>query len=491
MVRPKDRRTTPPMAYAGPDLVALLDGWATTGHGPLPRRLAHAIRQLTEAGVLAHRWRLPPERVLARQLSVSRTTVTQALDELRREGRLESVQGSGTYVTTAARVPFGTRIAEHLLSGPGIDLAKGDAPDLSHLPAVAIEMWQLNAICGGAAVGAAGLPAMRQAVADLYCRGGITGRPRPTEPEQIHITAGSHQANRLFLSALAAPGQSIAVGEFSYPGIFDVFDSCQLRAAPVRLDRAGIVPESLEEVLAHDRPAALYFQAGADIPTGRVPPVSRLRALASIVDRHRVPVIEDGTVAPVTFDRAPRMLADFCRVTTVVSSGSLSKVCWSGLRLGWMRGPVETIDESIYRHLGWDLGASVPSQLLALELLTHIDRIADERRRRLQVAVDAAADQLGDAIPDATVIRPEGGSVLWLRFPVQDTATLVTVARRHGVRVAPGSIHAADKAPGPFVRVDVDRPPGAVREGIGRLARAWHDAVADNHTQSTRIRRNT
>jgi hypothetical protein len=43
------------------------------------------------------------------------------------------------------------------------------------------------------------------------------------------------------------------------------------------------------------------------------------------------------------------------------------------------------------------------------------------------------------------------------------------------VRVAPGSIHAADKAPGPFVRIDVDRAPELVREGIDRLNRAWLD----------------
>jgi DNA-binding transcriptional MocR family regulator len=98
-----------------------------------------------------------------------------------------------------------------------------------------------------------------------------------------------------------------------------------------------------------------------------------------------------------------------------------------------------------------------------------------ERRHRLQTAVDAALDQIGEAIPDATVIRPDGGSVLWAHFPVDDSAIVVNIAQRHSVRVAPGSIHAAGKAPGPFVRIDVDRPPRVVREGIERLARAWRE----------------
>ena len=477
--RPAARRAARVADPAGPDLVALLDGWALTGHGSLPRRLAHRLRHLVDAGVLPSGWRLPPERALANQLAVSRTTVTQALNELRGEGCLESIQGSGTYVAgPATPVPFGTRVAEHLLSGPGIDLAKGDAPDLSHLPPVAIEMWQMNATCGGAAVNTAGLPTTRRAIAELYSRGGTTGRPRTTQADQIHVTAGSHQASHLLISTLAARGEAVAAAEYSYPGIFDIFDSCAVRVVPVRLDRAGMIPRSLDEVLTRDRPAVLYFQAGPQIPTGQVTAVSRMRALASVLDRHGVTVIEDTTVAALAFDGVAPMLADHCRAATVVSTGSLSKMCWAGLRLGWIRGPVSLIEETIFRHLGQDLGPSVPSQLLALQLFPHLDRVADERRRRLQAAVDAALEHLAEAIPHAAVIRPDGGSVLWARFPVDDSAILVNIARRHGVRIAPGSIHAVGKAPGPFVRIDVDRPASVVHEGIERLARAWHDVPA-------------
>jgi DNA-binding transcriptional MocR family regulator len=467
-----DRQSNRPRA--GPDLVALLEGWASSGCGSLPRRLAHGLRQLIDTGVLPGGWRLPPERTLASRLAVSRTTVTQALDELRGEGRLASRQGSGTYVAgPATAVPFGTRIAEHLLSGPGIDLAKGDAPDLSHLPPVAIEMWQLNATCAGAAVNTAGLPVTRQAIAELYTRGGTTGRPRPTDADQIHVTAGSHQASHLLISTLAARGDAVAVAEYSYPGVFDIFDACEVGARPIRLDRAGMVPESLDQVLTRDRPALLYFQAGPQIPTGQVTTRSRVRALAGVLDRHHTTVIEDTTVAAMGFDGVAPMLAEHCRVATVVSTGSLSKTCFAGLRLGWIRGPVPIVEESIYRHLGWDLGPSVPSQLLGLQLLPHLDRIADERRQRLRTTVDAALDHLARAIPDATVVRPDGGSVLWVRFPVADSAALVDHARNHAVRVAPGSIHAAGTAPGPFVRIDVDRAANVVYEGIERLARAW------------------
>jgi len=490
---PKTRRiglpTREPITYdwpvisgadPGPDVIALLEGWASGGHGSLARRLAHGLRHLVLAGVFPSGWQLPPERMLATRLSVSRTTITQALDELRGEDLLQSVQGSGTYVTGPPdAAPLGTRIAEHLVSGPGIDLAKGEAPDLSHLPPIGLDMAQLNATCGGAAVNAAGLPAMRRAVAGLYNHGGITGQPRTTAPQQIHVTAGSHQGSYLLLSALAARGRTVAVAEWSYPGIFDVLAGCRLRAAPVRLDRSGMVPAALDDVIRRERPAAVYVQAGPQIPTGQTARLARVRALARVLDQHGVPVIEDTTVAAVDFSGTASMVADHCRTAMVASTGSLSKTCWSGIRLGWIRAPLAILEKTVLRHLGSDLGPSIPSQLLALELLPHLDTIAAERRQRLAVAVDSALEQLNRVLPDASLTRPDGGSILWLRLPVPDTAPLVDDARRYGVRVAPGSIHRADKAPGPFLRVDVDRHPELVREGIDRLARAWEQVRTD------------
>ena len=463
----------------GPDLVAMLDGWASTGHGALPRRLAHALRHVVNAGVLQPGWRLPPERHLAAALLVSRATITQALDELRGEGLLTSTQGSGTYVSgPTAPSPVGTRVAEHLLTGPGIDLATGNPPDLSHLPPVTVDMTLLTAAGGGPGVNAFGLPSMRQAIADLYTSGGLSASPRPTTADEIHITSGAHQAIALLVASLAGRGQAIAFADVNYPGIFDIADGLEARAAPVRTDRAGMLPESLDEVITRERPAALYAQAGPSNPTGTITPASRLRALAVVLDRHSVPVIEDATLAHLTFHGPVPLFAEHCRSATVVSVDSLSKTCWAGLRLGWMRGSAPIVEQTMYRHLAFDLGPSVPSQLLALGFLPNLREIVAERRLRLATAVEFAAEQVAAMIPEAEFTAPDGGSVLWLRFPVDDSEPLVRHARRFGVRTLPGSIHVTGRVPGPYVRICVDRPLDHVAEGIDRLARAWRDLCA-------------
>lgn len=470
---------------SGPDLLALLEGWPGARHGSLAQRLAHALRQVLDAGVLPSGWRFPPERALAQQLDVGRTTVTAALNELRAEGRVSSRQGSGTFVAGAPRLrAVGTRLAEHLVSGPGIDLAKGDAPDLSHLPPVSLDIAQLTSTCGGAAVHVAGLPAMREAVAELYTTGRTTGMRKATHAEQIHITAGSHQASALLMPMLAGERAAVAVAACTYAGIFDILDACRLKAVPVRMDAAGMLPESLDQVLRRDKPNVLYFQAGPQVPTGRLTPPARMRSIAEVLDHHGTTVVEDTTVAAVAFDEPVTFLADHCRHAPVISTGSLSKTCCAGLRVGWLRAPTATVQASIFRHVSSDLGVSIPSQLLAMQLLPHLDRIVQERRRRLRASVEDALEQLAVVLPAAKVERPGGNSILWLEFPLADTAPLVHLARRNGVRIAPGSIHFSDKEPGPFVRIDVDRAAPLVREGIDRLARSWSELATGRRRRS-------
>jgi DNA-binding transcriptional MocR family regulator len=465
------------------DLAASLGDWAAAGHGTLPRRLAHALRRAIQAGVLPVGWQLPPERRLATDLAVSRTTITDALDELRREGLLTSRQGRGTFVAGAApaTTAMGTRVADHLSGGRGIDLASSNPADLSHLPPVEVDMSLLTAHGGGAQAFPLGLPLMREAVAGLYRHGGVTGAPRLTEPEQIQITTGVHQAVSLLASSLVGRGRAMALAQYGLPGIFDVLDGCAVQPIPVRTDRAGIVPEDLERALVESRPAAMYIQLGADTPTGRATPSSRLRAIAAIADRHDVAVIEDSTQVPLTVPstsspaRQSGAVLDFCRTATVVSVMSMSKLFWAGFRIGWIRASEPVIERTKHHGLAHDLGPSVPSQLMVLGLLPHVDEIAVERCRRLELAIDAGLDQLRVAIPEAVVERPEGGGVLWVELPIDDTGPFVAAAQRHGVRITPGSTSALGRLPGPFVRISVDRPVELVHEGMARLGRAWRE----------------
>jgi len=112
-------------------------------------------------------------------------------------------------------------------------------------------------------------------------------------------------------------------------------------------------------------------------------------------------------------------------------------------------------------------------QLLAAELVGHLDGLGARRRAMLEPAAVAARQLLADEIPQWRAQAPQGGSVLWLDTGLLDTDPFVALARHHGVNIAAGSIARADRRPDPHVRICVDRPWSQVELGIRRLADAW------------------
>ncbi|MFC0599597.1 GntR family transcriptional regulator [Streptomyces palmae] len=71
-------------------------GGARTARVPKYYRLKRHLLEMTET--LPPGTAVPPERTLAAEFDTSRTTVRQALQELVVEGRLERIQGKGTFV---------------------------------------------------------------------------------------------------------------------------------------------------------------------------------------------------------------------------------------------------------------------------------------------------------------------------------------------------------------------------------------------------------
>ena len=459
------------LALPAGEVALLLAGWPDSTHGTLAQRLALALRRAIAAGLLGDGVQLPAERAMATALSVSRSTVTSALEELRADGLIVSRQGSGTVVRNGSRAVASSRIAEHLSGWPGIDLAAGNPPDPAHWPAISVNVADLIADGGGPGVQPLGLEALRVALAERHSAQG-----RRTDVEQIHVTAGAHHAVALVVRACMGSGDAIAVEETNYPGIFDIIENLGCRTIPLPSDGAGIVPEALERALEAQQVSVVYLQAGPHNPTGRAPSPGRLEALASVLDRHDAVVVEDCALADLTFrGRVRPELTDLCRRATVASVGSFSKVAWGGLRIGWLRAPAPLIQRTMHLRLTTDLGASVPAQLLVLKLLPQLEELIERRRSTLIEAVDRAAARLRADLPEWQVNEPQGGSVLWVTLPVDDSGPFCQLARRHGVHVAPGSAARANRAADPHLRVCVDRSWELVDVGLHRLGLAWRD----------------
>jgi DNA-binding transcriptional MocR family regulator len=159
----------------------------------------------------------------------------------------------------------------------------------------------------------------------------------------------------------------------------------------------------------------------------------------------------------------------------VLTLGSLSKVAWGGLRVGWVRGPAPFVDSLGRLKAATDFGQSALPQVVAARVLDDLPALAAARRELLRARRDAAQEELARALPDWSWTEPEGGLSLWVRLPEGNADAFAQVALRHGADVTPGSAHAVGDDCDDHLRLAYGAAPEVLREGIARLAAAWRE----------------
>ena len=166
------------------------------------------------------------------------------------------------------------------------------------------------------------------------------------------------------------------------------------------------------------------------------------------------------------------MLGSLAEPTQVITIGSLSKIVWGGLRVGWLRAARSIIDPLTRMKGLSDLGSSVPSQLVAANLVDGLDEMKAVRLPEIKRRRDALVGELRDQLPDWRFTVPDGGLALWVDIGV-DAAAFATVAAGYGVGVLAGGASSADGSHRTHLRLGYGLAPERLVEGVRRLASAW------------------
>lgn len=482
------------------DLTAVLGKW-TVGGGPLYRRLADALAGAIEDGALRAGRRLPSERELAKVLAVSRSTVVAAYDELHARGLVERRQGSGTRISSAARVARtdgrvsggrGTATFQRLIDGPGSVISLACAADAgADEVAEALDevaRHDLPALLAEPGYQASGLPALREAIADYYTAQGL-----PTSAEEVLVTNGAHQALVLLSEVYLRGASTVAVEAPSWQPCLDVFRAADAELVSVPLDDEGIDDRALAAVLAERRPSVLYVMPTFHNPAGVLMSAARRRRVAELAARHDVAVIEDNAYAgcELARDGAPDIPAP---LSAYLPPGAESvvveslKSVWGGLRIGWIRGPRGIIQRCARRKALADLGGPLVEQALAARLFPRLPEIVAKGALARAERCDRAERLLAEYLPGWTWRTPDGGSSLWVALPDADADVFAQIALRHGVEVIPGSTMDPTGAHDNYLRLPFMQEPEVFEELIRRLADAWGDLLRHGPGEEPRAR---
>lgn len=451
-------------------LTELLGEWRSAA-GSDYSALAERIRLLAIDGRIKAGMRLPSERQLADHLGVSRTTVNSALEQLRRAGYAQSRQGSGTEIAIPGRT------GDLPIPGAGdlLDLSRATSPAapgvhaaaeraLAHLPArLATDGYEL-----------AGLPALRELLADKYSADGV-----PTSPDQILVTNGGAGAISLIARTLISIGDRVVVETPGYPHSNEAFRSAGARLVPTIVDGDdGWDTANFTQTLARSLPTIAYLMPDFHNPTSRSMTTDVRESVVNAARAHGTIIVSDETTADLDIDRgaggAP--LAAFDTLGgTVISVGSASKTIWGGLRVGWIRASHDLINRLHAARFSYDLGVGVLDQLTVAEVLEDFTAIVDYRRRVHRESRGALAGALREHLPDARLHHVAGGVAAWIDLDAPISSALTIAARTHGLLIGAGPWFGLHGEFERNIRIPITASPDDIERAVAILARARFD----------------
>jgi len=429
----------------------------------LPEALADALLDLIDAGFLPAGAVLPPQRACAATLQVSRQTVAEAFGILEAAGHIAALVGSGTRVRSGrAAVSTDGRLFSFSEAAPGlIDLSTGALPASEVVRRVLLEDHvDLDEYFDTDGYFPAGLPILRAAIAERLTRDGV-----PTVLQQIVVTNGAQHASYLASQLLVSAGDTVLVEETTYRGELAELRRLGARVESVPLTAAGLALDLVDRGLRR-APVTLYCQTSIHNPAGLTMAPSHRKALAALLDHYGVPVVEDCCSYDLTASGLPAlMLAGEMSDDLVLTIGTLSKLFWGGLRIGWLRASSTRIRQLIERRKAEDLASPISTQVVATNLMTHVGEARQERRALLQAGREATCEVVSDVFPAWVWTASQGGTGLWIDTH-NDSSALAEAAKRVGVRLAPGPGYSAYDGQRTMLRLPVWHEPESLEKAL-------------------------
>jgi DNA-binding transcriptional MocR family regulator len=411
--------------------------------------------------------RLPPQRAIAEFLGVDLTTVTRAFNEARRRGLIDARAGRGTFVRRVIN-DYGSALA----AVPAVDLSLNIPPQpsaarLQHLiPATAADL--LSSEHGMLHLhyqeSTGSIPDRAAAVRWL------SSRIDDPQPASIVVASGAQSALFGICECLVAPGESIAAGFATYPGLKAIARQRGYNLVPVAMDDSGIIPDSFEECCRRSAPKAIYIIPAIDNPTTATLPEERRHRIVAIARRYRVAIIEDDPYSPL-LDSTP---ITFVRLAPEITwhIATLSKCATPALRIAYAGVPGEAQAMRLagvlraVNLMAPPLNAAVASRWIVTGVLEEI---------REAICVEAAARQkiARSALGGFEFAADPHGHHLWLRMPPHwYAADLAEHAARSGIAVVPSSAFAVGGSIAEAVRISLGAAPdrGSLMHGLKRLS---------------------
>ncbi len=330
----------------------------------LYQKLSGAIIKAIVAKQLVEGDKLPPSRLLGKDLRLSRSTVIKAYEILCAERYVRSVQGSGYFVndvqhkkikysirTTAPSRDVRPKVSSRAKSFKKFaglmnhSKHKGIAfrPGLPPLDIFPVRQWQIltnnywkevtfSEMSYGSPLG---LEALRKSIADylkIY-------RNINCDYEQVVIVTGSLHSLSIIGDLLLDEGDQVVVENPTYANAIAIFKSLRSKIVAAHLDDEGLSLESIKKVKL-DNPKLVYVTPSNQYPSGVKMSLNRRLELLDWANKRNCLIVEDDYDHEFSnWENPITSIFGLDNSNSVIYQGTFNKLLHPSIRLGYLIVP--------------------------------------------------------------------------------------------------------------------------------------------------------
>jgi len=445
-------------------------------------QIADRIEKQIEQNVLKSGDKLLSVRSLSKEQGISISTAYTAYVQLENKGLIEARPKSGYYVKFSSNhIPTLTSSKKSIdsienvsvddmiaiiyknITEEGILKLSVATPSIELIPAAKLNKSMMEAIrksphsCISYEDIQGNLLLRKQIAKYCFSWGGNINE------DDVVTTQGCMEALVFCLKAVTEPGDTVAIENPTYFGIFNVMKSLGLKVLEIPLNPVtGLDLEYLETAIEKIEVKACLFVPSFSNPMGCCMPDDRKKQLVNLLGTKNIPLIEDDIYGAMYFGKTrPKTCKSFDKKGIVMLCSSVSKSLAPGYRVGWVI-PGKFKAKIINIKLMHTVSSATPTQA-AIGHFFETGRY-DLHMRNLRKALHSQCLKYIQAInkffPDDTKIsQPQGGYVLWIEMNKKINAfDVFKDALKQNISISPGQIFSTDASFSNYIRISFGIP---------------------------------
>ena len=306
-----------------------------------------------------------------------------------------------------------------------------------------------------------GIPELRENIAALY---------EAATMDQVLVTVGAIEANYISVRTLLNPGDELVTMLPNYMQIWGVAKNHDCRVKTFSLvEENGWAPDLAELAEVVTEETKMIAVCNPNNPTGRILTEAEMDGIVAAADRVGAWILADEVYRGATRRSDTENPSFYGRYDKVLAIGSMSKAYGlPGLRIGWIAGPTNTLDEIWARHEYTTICATMlANKLAALALSSEVrPRLLKRTRDYIRRGYPILETWMNSNPGIFSLTPPDAAAIAFPRYhlDVNSSEFVDRLRLEKSVLMVPGDHFGLDH----HLRISFGLPPDYLLEALGR-----------------------